>query len=29
MTPWLDRFTSLLPRAAIVAHDLFMVWACW
>lgn len=29
MTPWQDRFTSLLPRAAIVAHDLFMVWACW
>ncbi|MGH8036605.1 MAG: polysaccharide biosynthesis protein [Stenotrophomonas sp.] len=29
MTPWQDRFTSLLPRAAIVVHDLFMVWACW
>ncbi len=29
MTPWQDRLTGLMPRAAIVAHDLFMVWACW
>jgi FlaA1/EpsC-like NDP-sugar epimerase len=23
------RVTSALPRAAIVVHDLFMVWLCW
>ncbi|MDV3468934.1 nucleoside-diphosphate sugar epimerase/dehydratase [Stenotrophomonas sp. C3(2023)] len=24
-----NRFTGLVPRVAIVCHDLFMVWACW
>ncbi|MBD8635351.1 nucleoside-diphosphate sugar epimerase/dehydratase [Stenotrophomonas sp. CFBP 13725] len=24
-----NRILALLPRAAIVVHDLFMVWACW
>ena len=23
------RFLGLVPRAAIIAHDMFMVWACW
>ena len=23
------RFFGLLPRVAIIFHDLFMVWACW
>lgn len=23
------RILGLVPRAAIIAHDLFMVWACW
>ncbi len=26
---WRDRILGLLPRTAIVCHDLFMVWACW
>ena len=24
-----NRIIALVPRAAIVVHDLFMVWACW
>ena len=28
-SPWRDRILGLLPRTAIVCHDLFMVWACW
>ncbi len=24
-----NRLISLVPRAAIIGHDLFMVWACW
>ena len=29
MTARWNRFIGLLPRSAIVCHDLFMVWACW
>ncbi|MCW4472782.1 polysaccharide biosynthesis protein [Xanthomonas sp. H13-6] len=29
MMSWRERFTGLMPRAAIITHDLFMVWACW
>ncbi len=29
MTTFGDRVTIGLPRAAIVAHDLMMVWLCW
>ena len=29
MTAWKTRVGAALPRAAIVAHDLFMVWLCW
>lgn len=29
MTSWKDRVSIGMPRAAIVAHDLLMVWACW
>ncbi len=29
MTVWKSRAAAALPRAAIVAHDLFMVWLCW
>src|SRR3546814_1190998 len=29
MTAWKTRVGATLPRAAIVAHDLFMVWLCW
>ena len=28
-SPWRDRILGLMPRTAIVCHDLFMVWACW
>lgn len=28
-SPWRDRILGLMPRSAIVCHDLFMVWACW
>ncbi|MBJ7517443.1 MAG: polysaccharide biosynthesis protein, partial [Stenotrophomonas sp.] len=24
-----NRIIALVPRAAIVVHDLFVVWACW
>ncbi|AOH36928.1 polysaccharide biosynthesis protein [Luteimonas sp. JM171] len=29
MNPWKDRVVIALPRLAIVAHDLLMVWLCW
>jgi FlaA1/EpsC-like NDP-sugar epimerase len=29
MKPWRTRLSILLPRAAIVCHDLVMVWLCW
>src|SRR3546814_1866824 len=29
MTAWKTRVGATLPRAAIVAQDLFMVWLCW
>ncbi|HST45268.1 MAG TPA: polysaccharide biosynthesis protein, partial [Luteimonas sp.] len=29
MSSWKDRVSIGMPRAAIVAHDLLMVWACW
>jgi len=29
MSTWKDRVSNTLPRAAIVVHDLLMVWACW
>ncbi len=29
MRAWKIRVGAALPRAAIVAHDLFMVWLCW
>src|SRR5690606_41932474 len=29
MNPWKDRVVIALPRLAIVAHDLFMVWLSW
>ena len=29
MSAWKTRVTAALPRAAIVFHDLFMVWLCW
>ena len=29
MNHWKDRAIIALPRLAIVAHDLFMVWLCW
>src|SRR3546814_13422039 len=29
MTAWKTRVGATLPRAAIVAHALFMVWLCW
>lgn len=29
MSVWKTRLATALPRAAIVAHDLFMVWLCW
>ena len=29
MSAWLDRWKSLLPRQAVVAHDLAMVWLVW
>ena len=29
MTAWKTRVGAALPRAAIVAHDLLMVWLCW
>ncbi|MGN7725086.1 polysaccharide biosynthesis protein [Luteimonas sp. 22616] len=29
MSAWKTRMGAGLPRAAIVVHDLFMVWLCW
>lgn len=29
MKHWKDRAIIALPRLAIIAHDLFMVWLCW
>ncbi|WP_058834567.1 polysaccharide biosynthesis protein [Luteimonas abyssi] len=29
MNRWYDRASAWVPRAAIVVHDLFMVWLCW
>lgn len=29
MTRWKDRLAMTLPRLAIIAHDLSMVWLCW
>ncbi|MCW5580867.1 MAG: polysaccharide biosynthesis protein [Luteimonas sp.] len=29
MVHWKDRVGVVLPRMAVVTHDLFMVWLCW
>jgi FlaA1/EpsC-like NDP-sugar epimerase len=29
MSSWFERWKSLLPRQAVVVHDLFMVWLVW
>jgi FlaA1/EpsC-like NDP-sugar epimerase len=29
MSSWRDRWKSVLPRLAVVAHDLTMVWVVW
>jgi FlaA1/EpsC-like NDP-sugar epimerase len=29
MSSWRDRWKSVLPRLAVVAHDLAMVWLVW
>ena len=29
MVHWKDRVGVVLPRLAVVTHDLFMVWLCW
>jgi len=29
MSSWRTRWASLLPRSAVVLHDLTMVWLCW
>ena len=29
MSLWRTRWASLLPRSAVVLHDLAMVWLCW
>jgi FlaA1/EpsC-like NDP-sugar epimerase len=29
MMGWRERLEGAIPRAAVVAHDLFMVWLCW
>jgi len=29
MSSWRTRWASLLPRSAVVLHDLAMVWLCW
>ena len=29
MISWHERAGAWLPRAGIIAHDLFMVWLCW
>lgn len=29
MSSWFERWKNLLPRQAVVLHDLFMVWVVW
>lgn len=29
MASWRSRLVGSFPRIAVMAHDLFMVWACW
>lgn len=29
MSGWKSRVSATAPRAAVVLHDLFMVWLCW
>ncbi|TWT23483.1 polysaccharide biosynthesis protein [Luteimonas marina] len=29
MVNWKDRVSTMLPKVAVVAHDLCMVWLCW
>lgn len=29
MTSWRDKLAGVMPKAAVVAHDLLMVWVCW
>src|SRR5690606_41816363 len=29
MLNWKDRVSMAVPRLAVVAHDLGMVWLCW
>lgn len=29
MTAWMVRLKQKLPRIAVIAHDLAMVWICW
>jgi FlaA1/EpsC-like NDP-sugar epimerase len=29
MISWSDRIRTALPRAAVITHDLFMVWVAW
>jgi FlaA1/EpsC-like NDP-sugar epimerase len=29
MNAWKDRLKHRLPRIAVIAHDLAMVWVCW
>jgi FlaA1/EpsC-like NDP-sugar epimerase len=29
MSSWFERWKSLLPRQAVVLHDLLMVWLVW
>ena len=29
MSSWRDRWSSGMPRRAVVTHDLTMVWLCW
>ncbi len=29
MMGWRERLEGAIPRTAVVAHDLFMVWLCW
>jgi FlaA1/EpsC-like NDP-sugar epimerase len=29
MTSWRDKFAGVMPKVAVVAHDLLMVWICW
>ncbi|WP_434025690.1 polysaccharide biosynthesis protein [[Pseudomonas] boreopolis] len=29
MTSWRDKLAGVMPKVAVVAHDLLMVWICW